>query len=113
VPLLTGNSYTITYQHLLRQRKQLFLMKITMMADFSDKIDRRIEKCDAAGEYGGNRKNHVWAGLFVLCIGAVLLLKQTGVQFPFWLFTWPVLIISLGILNGIKQDFRPGPWMLL
>jgi len=57
--------------------------------------------------------NQVWTGLFIILIGAVLLMRQGGVDFPYWFFSWPVLLIALGILGAIKHNFRPGGWYAL
>ena len=58
------------------------------------------------------RRNPVWAGVFVVLIGTVLLLRQTGVLFPYWLFTWPVFFIALGLFTGLRHGFRRGPWFI-
>ena len=56
----------------------------------------------------------VWAGLFVLGIGAVLLLDQMGFPLPDWLFTWPVLLIAIGLFVGLRHNFRGGGgWMIM
>jgi len=57
--------------------------------------------------------SQILTGLFVLGVGAVLLLHQSGVYFPRWFLTWPTLLIALGILIGIKHRFRPGGWIPL
>jgi predicted membrane protein len=60
------------------------------------------------------RKNfHIWMGLFILGIGVVFLLKQSGVLFPDWLFTWPMILIAIGVFSGIKHGFRPGGWIMI
>ena len=59
------------------------------------------------------RNNNIWTGLFILGIGAVLLMKQSGVEFPFWFVTWPVLLIAIGVFGAIKNNFRPGGWILI
>jgi predicted membrane protein len=59
------------------------------------------------------RRQHILTGLFVLAIGAVLLMRQTGVDFPFWFFTWPVLLIAVGVVGGLKNGFRPGGWLIV
>lgn len=58
-------------------------------------------------------KSHVWAGLFILLIGGVLLLRQAGFDLPYWLFTWPMILITVGVLSGIKHRFRPGGWIVM
>lgn len=61
----------------------------------------------------GKSRNHIWAGLFVLAIGAALLLRQSGFDMPAWLFTWPMILIAVGILSAIKHRFRPGGWIFM
>ncbi len=56
-------------------------------------------------------RNPRWVGLFLLAIGAVLLAKQLGVLFPDWLFTWPVILIAVGLFIGIKHNFRNPGWL--
>ena len=55
----------------------------------------------------------VWAGLFIVAIGGVLLLDQMGFPFPDWLFTWPVLLIALGLFVGLRHNFRRGGWIMM
>lgn len=60
------------------------------------------------------RKNgRIWAGLFLTVAGAVLLLKQFGMLFPYWFFTWPVFLIGLGLFLGLKHGFRGPAWIIL
>lgn len=60
-----------------------------------------------------SKNGRVWSGVFLLGIGAVLLLKQLGVFFPYWLFTWPVFLIGLGLFLGLKHGFRGPAWFVL
>lgn len=49
----------------------------------------------------------------MLIVGAVLLLKVSGaVLFPGWFFTWPVLLIAIGLFSGIKHRFRRIGWLI-
>jgi predicted membrane protein len=62
----------------------------------------------------GRGPGRIWAGLFVVAIGAVLLLDQMGFPLPDWLFTWPVLLIVIGLFAGLRRCFRGGGgWMIL
>ncbi|HEX2536205.1 MAG TPA: DUF5668 domain-containing protein [Chitinophagaceae bacterium] len=67
----------------------------------------------AEGTQPGRNRSHIWVGLFILAVGAVLLLRQTGVLFPHWLFTWPVLLIGFSLIGALKEGFRPGGWIPL
>lgn len=59
-----------------------------------------------------NGKGRIWGGLFLLVIGTLFLAKAAGVLFPGWFFTWPVLLIGIGIFSGIKHRFRRAGWLI-
>ncbi|MCC5936955.1 MAG: cell wall-active antibiotics response protein [Lunatimonas sp.] len=44
-------------------------------------------------------------GIIVLVIGAALLLKQFGIIFPSWIFSWPMILLALGVVIGVKHGF--------
>lgn len=51
-------------------------------------------------------KNHYWlGGVIVILVGVALLIRQIpqiAGMFPSWLFTWPMILIIIGILSIIK-----------
>ena len=67
--------------------------------------DRQVRR-----RYGNGR---IWAGLFLLLVGGVLLLDQMGFPLPDWLFSWHVLLIAIGIFIGLRHNFRGGAWVIL
>jgi predicted membrane protein len=56
-------------------------------------------------------KGRVWGGLFLLVIGGLLLAKASGVFFPSWFFTWPLLLIGIGLMSGIRHGFKGIGWL--
>ncbi|HET8829025.1 MAG TPA: DUF5668 domain-containing protein [Pelobium sp.] len=55
-------------------------------------------------------------GSAILIIGLALLARQMGAQLPSWLFSWPMLLIFLGLVSGIRHKFRtntPMVWILI
>ena len=63
---------------------------------------------------GPRRSGKVMAGLVLLAVGAISLLKNIGYFFPDWLFSWPMLLIALGFFVGFKHNFRnPGGVILI
>jgi len=59
------------------------------------------------------RDGRVIAGLFLLAIGAVFILKEIHFMFfPGWLFTWPMILIVIGIYSGLKHQFRNMGWLI-
>ncbi|MDB5192356.1 MAG: hypothetical protein JWQ96_1919 [Segetibacter sp.] len=73
---------------------------------FNNEAGRRWGRSDNAN---GNR----WTGVFLLIIGALLLAKTSGVLFPVWFFTWPVLLIGIGLYLGVRHNFRRSAWFIL
>ncbi len=61
-----------------------------------------------------NRSNRGRAlgGLIVVVVGVVLLAKQVGVDFPYWFFSWPMLLIAIGIYVGFRHSFRNPGWLI-
>jgi len=55
----------------------------------------------------------VWAGLFLLMVGGVLLLDQMGFPLPDWLFSWHALLIAIGLFIGLRHGFRGGAWWIM
>jgi len=59
------------------------------------------------------RNNRIWTGFFLIVAGATLLAYKMGAPVPGWLFTWPVLLIVIGLLIGIKHGFRTSGWIIM
>jgi Predicted membrane protein len=59
------------------------------------------------------RKGRMFAGTIILIVGVLLLLKTMNiVLFPAWLFTWPVIVIVIGLFSGVRHGFKSGFWIL-
>ena len=73
---------------------------------FEERIEQRWRR-------RGNRaeKGRIWVGLFLLIIGGLFLAKESGMFFPAWFFTWPMLLIAIGIFSGIRHGFRHFGWL--
>jgi predicted membrane protein len=68
----------------------------------NDDMERRINNSRIGG------------GLFLLIAGVLLLAYKMGAPIPSWVFTWPVLLIAIGLFTGIKSRFHnPGSFILL
>ncbi|MBA3682011.1 MAG: hypothetical protein H0W73_12750 [Bacteroidetes bacterium] len=59
------------------------------------------------------KRGHVIAGIFVIIAGLVYLFKQMGVLIPDWVFTWPIILIVIGITSLIKNNFRNAKGLVL
>ncbi len=46
-------------------------------------------------------------GAAILLVGVALLVKQFNlIQFPSWLFSWPMILIVIGLASGVKHNFK-------
>lgn len=52
--------------------------------------------------------NDLTAGLVILIIGGVLLLRAIGFWFPSWVFSWPMVLIVIGLVISAKHNFQSG-----
>lgn len=78
-------------------------------------MDRQEFKNRVEARWGHRRrdaeKGRVWVGIFILIIGGLFLARASGVTFPPWFFTWPMIPIAFGLLSGIKHRFRGIGWL--
>jgi predicted membrane protein len=83
---------------------KLVLVKIKNKKTMSNNIDH----------INRTPKNKVLAGVILLAVGGILLIKQFDFFFfPNWIFSWPMWIIVWGIYYGAKHNFRKPLWFIL
>lgn len=51
-------------------------------------------------------------GVVLLIVGAALLARQLGAPLPDWLFSWPMLLIIIGLFTAFKVRFRNPGWII-
>ena len=59
------------------------------------------------------RRGRMIAGLFVIGAAVLFFMRQAGTAIPYWVFTWPMLLIVVGIISGIKHQFKDIKWLVL
>lgn len=74
--------------------------------EFKERMEERWGHRSRNAERG-----RIWVGLFLLIIGGLFLAKESGIAFPGWFFSWPVLLIGIGLFSGIKHGFRGIGWL--
>lgn len=58
--------------------------------------------------------SRVFTGLLIIVIGLLFFIRQAGwAQFPHWLFSWPMILIIVGIYVGVKHGFRGAGWLVM
>lgn len=64
--------------------------------------------------YRGVKSSRIWSGLILVAAGLLLLAYKMGAPIPSWIFTWPVLLIAIGFLTGVKSKFHnPGSFIMI
>lgn len=65
-------------------------------------------------KWNDDKKNSsTWAGLFLLVFGVVFLLKNVGIDFPGWLFSWHTILVFIGLFVGYKRNFEGKGWLVM
>jgi predicted membrane protein len=52
------------------------------------------------------------SGLIIVLVGSALLLKQLHVPLPWWLISWQMLLIVIGLFTGVRNSFRGLGWVI-
>lgn len=60
-----------------------------------------------------HRRGRIIGGILVVIAGSLFLAKELGADIPHWLFSWKTLLIALGIITGVKHNFRNAWWFFL
>ncbi len=61
-----------------------------------------------------NRGGRALAGMVLVGIGVLWLIHRMNfVFFPTWLFTWPIILIAIGLYTGVRKGFTGGGWQML
>jgi predicted membrane protein len=73
-----------------------------------------MEQNNIEQRFRGMRSSRIWSGILLVGTGLLLLAYKMGAPIPAWIFTWPVLLIAIGLLAGIKSRFHnPGSFILI
>ncbi len=65
-------------------------------------------------KFGGSGGPRMWSGIILLIAGILLLAYKMGAPIPEWVLTWPMLLIAIGLLIGVKSRFHnPGAFIMI
>jgi hypothetical protein len=74
------------------------------------------DKTASSGQDNRIRRNpggRFWVPLGLIAVGGLLLVRQMGAGVPDWLFSWPILLIVIGIFSGLAHAFRGPGWLIM
>ena len=52
------------------------------------------------------------AGAVLVIVGSVWIADRLGANIPHWVFSWPMIVIAVGIFLGAKDKFRDWGWLI-
>jgi predicted membrane protein len=58
-----------------------------------------------------HKRKRTILGLFLVIIGAGLLLRTAHFPIPGWVFTWPMILIALGLFQAFSHNFKNVGWL--
>lgn len=53
-----------------------------------------------------HQQSNILAGLLVISFGTVFLLDRTGMDIPNWIYSWKMIVISIGLVSLVKHGFK-------
>ncbi|MFY7840397.1 MAG: LiaF transmembrane domain-containing protein [Lacibacter sp.] len=59
------------------------------------------------------RSSERWIGLTVLAVGVLILLRNLDLPVPSVLFSWPMILIVIGAIIGLKENFKGSSWLIM
>jgi hypothetical protein len=73
----------------------------------------RFSQYNGDNPRGNSATNRVLFGIGIVILGIGLMLKTLGlISFSFHL-SWPIILIIIGVLSGLKNGFRNNSWWIL
>jgi predicted membrane protein len=68
---------------------------------------------DHKSNLGGSPTNSTITGWALLGAGSLYLLYKLGMPLPWWLFSWPMILIGVGVFQGLKSNFKNPSWLIM
>jgi predicted membrane protein len=106
----TDRNPQFTEKGLLNASLPLFIE--TEDSSFDEILEMNNLQNNTERRNSGDGKNQ-WIGIIFLVLGGVFLLRYLGLGFPSWVFSWKIILISIGVLIGLKDGFRGPSWLIL
>lgn len=64
-------------------------------------------------EEKNHRRGKVFGGLLIVIAGSLFLANELGAEIPDWVFTWKMFLVALGLLIGVKHNFKHAGWFFM
>lgn len=65
-------------------------------------------------EKSGRSKKAVFTGILIITLGVLWLLRRMDLHIPYWILSWEMIMIIVGVFIGLSDNFRkPSSWILI
>lgn len=76
-----------------------------------------MENFDVRGSGSDGQNKNVngpkWTGIVLIVIGIAFLGRNLIPDFPRWIFRWEMILVTIGLIVGIRHQFRGMGWFIL
>jgi predicted membrane protein len=77
-------------------------------------IEETKEKKPAYNPVYNSKLGRMMGGFVIVLAGLALLLRKSGIEFPYWMFSFEMLIVTIGLYIWARHTFRrPGGLLLM
>ncbi len=59
------------------------------------------------------QRGRIISGIILILVGSLFFARKLGMEFPDWIFSWPMFFIALGFYVGGKHNFSNPSWLIL
>jgi hypothetical protein len=84
----------------------------TKMETQHSSINPQMQPTPPKTPHPSDRSGRILGGAVIVAVGLVLLAKQAGVLFPWWFFSWEMILIVIGLFIGARNSFRDWGWII-
>ena len=54
-----------------------------------------------------------WFGVLIIIIGLIFLTRSIGIDIPYWITSWPMILIGIGLMIGVSTKFKDWTWAII
>ncbi|MDI1353858.1 MAG: DUF5668 domain-containing protein [bacterium] len=59
-----------------------------------------------------HRRGKMMGGLLVVAAGVLFLARELGAELPYWIFSWKIFLIGIGLVMMVKHGFSRVGWII-
>lgn len=59
-----------------------------------------------------NKNSSTLFGIMLVVVGGLIIASRAGLSIPYWVLSWPMILVTVGIVVGISSGFRKSGWFV-